>query len=157
MDKDKKDENAKIKEISSVNPIADFNRMLSDRKEDLVQSAIEQMEKLIRRLIVTSMNGDLYEKALECLQSMREGCVREDEAESFNQLARQLKKTYISFFHCMQRANCSLITRHESALSSIVEQEEANEFIQTMPKMLGQQQQMQVDDLAVDDKFRDIQ
>lgn len=41
MDKDKKDENDKIKEISSVNPIADFNRMLSDRKEDLVQTAIE--------------------------------------------------------------------------------------------------------------------
>jgi ATP-dependent DNA helicase 2 subunit 2 len=129
MDKDKKDENDKVKEISSVNPIADFNRMLSDRKEDLVQTAIEQMEKLIRRLIVTSMNGDLFEKALECLQSMREGCIREDEAESFNSLARHLKKTQVSFFQCMQKANCSLITKHESQLSSIVEQQEANEFI----------------------------
>jgi hypothetical protein len=41
--------------------------MITDRKEDLVKPAIEQMDKMIKRLIESSMNGDLYDKALQCL------------------------------------------------------------------------------------------
>ena len=58
--------------------------MITDRKQDLVAPAIEQMEKMIRRLIASSMNGDLFDKAMDCMLAMREGCVDEDEAESFN-------------------------------------------------------------------------
>lgn len=66
LDKEGKPDDS-IKEIGSVNPIADFNRMITDRKEDLVQLALEQMEKMIRRFIDHSMSGDLFDKALECL------------------------------------------------------------------------------------------
>ena len=62
--------------------------MITDRKEDLVQPAIEQMEKMIKRFIESSMGGDLFDKALQCLQALREGCAKEDEAESFNTLAK---------------------------------------------------------------------
>lgn len=63
MDKDSKPDDH-IKEIGSVNPIADFNKMITDRKEDLVQPAIDQMEKMIKRLIESSMGGDLFDKAM---------------------------------------------------------------------------------------------
>ena len=36
-----------VKEISSVNPIADFNTMINDRKVDRVGEAISQMQKII--------------------------------------------------------------------------------------------------------------
>ena len=78
------------------------------------------MEKMIKRFIDSSMNGDLYDKALECLIAMREGCVKEDEAESFNTLAQVLKRNP-DFFVKMQQAKCSLITKIESALSSNVD------------------------------------
>jgi hypothetical protein len=41
--------------------------MITDRKEDLVQLALGQMEKMIKRFIDHSMSGDLFDKALECL------------------------------------------------------------------------------------------
>lgn len=85
------------------------------------------------------MNGDLFEKALECLKALRKGCIDEDEAESFNNLARSLKRNYVGFFSLMQKANISLITKFESELSSIVTQEEANDFISSLPKMLNGQ------------------
>lgn len=126
-----------INEIGSINPIADFNKMITDRKEDLVQPAIDQMEKMIKRFIESSMGGDLYDKAIQCLQAMREGCSKEDEAESFNTLAKGLKNKHPDFFTRMQQEKCSLITKHESELSSKVEQTEANEFIESAPKMIN--------------------
>lgn len=67
---------------------------------------------------------------------MREGSVKEDEAESFNNLAKQLK-TNPDFFKRMQESKCGLITKHESKLSSHVEQSEANDFLTQAPTMLN--------------------
>jgi hypothetical protein len=41
IDKDDKPPEADIKEITSINPIADFKKMITDRKNDLVKSALE--------------------------------------------------------------------------------------------------------------------
>ena len=64
-----------VKEISSVRPIEDFNKMVSDRKVDRVGTAISQMQTLIERMVKNSLKGDLYPKALECLGRLRETCV----------------------------------------------------------------------------------
>lgn len=94
------------------------------------------MGKMIKRFIDSSMNGDLFDKALQCLVAMREGCIKEDVAEEFNVLAKQLKRNP-EFFKKMQEAKCGLITKHESNLSSNVDQKEANEFITQAPKMVN--------------------
>ena len=135
LDKEEKPDGSK-KEIGSINPIADFKRMITDRKQDLVGAALDQMEKMIKRLIDSSMNGDLFDKAFDCLKTMREGCVEEDEAESFNTLAKQLKNRYPDFFKKMQQQQCSLITKSESHLSSKLEQSEANDFLTQAPRMI---------------------
>jgi hypothetical protein len=44
-----------VKEISSVNPIADFNAMVKDRKVDRVGEAISQMQKIIERFVSGSI------------------------------------------------------------------------------------------------------
>jgi len=57
-----------VKEISSVNPIEDFNKMISDRKVDRVGEAISQLQNMIERFVKNSLKGDLYNKAIECLK-----------------------------------------------------------------------------------------
>lgn len=52
--------------------------------------------------------------------ALREVCVIDDEAVPFNNLAKELKKNS-DFFALMKAANCSLITKDESKLSSTVE------------------------------------
>ena len=44
-----------VKEISSVNPIDDFNKMISDRKVDRVGEALNQMQSLIERFVKNSL------------------------------------------------------------------------------------------------------
>ena len=129
----KQEDDGDVKEISSINPIADFNKMIKDRKVDRVGEAISQMQKMIDRQVITSLKGDQFPKALECLKELRKACVEEDEAPSFNRFAEQLKKRHGkgdgNFFHRMVAGQITLITKHESKLSSAVEQAEANDFL----------------------------
>ena len=65
------DEDKAKKEVSSVNPIGDFKAMINDRNVDRVGDAINQMQKMIERFISTSLKGDLFAKAIECLKELR--------------------------------------------------------------------------------------
>jgi len=123
-----------IKQIGSVNPIEDFKKMISDRKHDRVNSAIRQMREIIDRYIRGSINGDIYDKALECLLVLRESCVAEDEAPLFNKFMEQIKGKYSAghhreFFVLLAAKKITLITFMESELSSIVTPEEAEHFL----------------------------
>eukprot|EP00347_Sterkiella_histriomuscorum_P006817 403351317 len=84
-----KDNDGAVKEIGSVNPIEDFKKMVTDRKVDRVGTAIDQMKDMITKLVNNSLNGDLYHKAIECLASLREACITEDEAQEFNLFMEQ--------------------------------------------------------------------
>lgn len=94
-----KDDKDIIKKIGSVNPIEDFNKMISDRKVDRVQDALSQMRTIVERYVRCSLNGDLYMKALECLRTIREACVKEDEAPTFNQFMAALKDKFAQGAH----------------------------------------------------------
>ena len=90
--KDEKDDG--IKAVGSVDPIGDFKAMISDRKTDRVNSAMKQMRDIIDKYIKNAMNGDLYDKALECLLALRKACISEDEAPFFNKFMVILKEKY---------------------------------------------------------------
>lgn len=81
-----------VKEIGSVNPVSDFNKMINDRNVDRVGDAVEQMQNMIKRQINASINSDLFDKAMECLLCLRDGCANEDEAESFNEFLHEIAK-----------------------------------------------------------------
>lgn len=83
-----------IKAIGSVDPIGDFKAMVSDRKTDRVSSALRQMRDIIDSFIKSSMQGDIHDKALECLLALREACINEDEAVFFNKFMHVLKEKY---------------------------------------------------------------
>ena len=129
-----------VKEISSVNPIGDFEKMTGDRKVDRLDEALPQMMNMIERFVKNSLKGDLYGKAIECIASMRKVCVRDDEAGKYNDFMRRVKRVFSrgsnkEFFTMLQQAALdgalvSLITQKESAISSNVTQEEAAKFLQ---------------------------
>ena len=119
-----------VKNVGSVNPVGDFKKMISDRKTDRVASAMRQIQTVIERYIRSSLNGDLYEKAWECLQQLRAAGISEDEAPTFNKFMEKIKDNYASgphagFFKMIVDNKFSLITKAESEISSIVTKSEA--------------------------------
>lgn len=132
---DKDDEDGKVKDIGSVNPIADFLNIIKDRKVDRVNEGITLMQKMIEKFINASLKGDLFEKAIECVKELRNACVTEDEAPNFNRFAYRIRNQYnkgdqqSNFFLRLVKERITLITKDESRLSSLVDQFEANEFL----------------------------
>ena len=152
--KDGKDEpDDSIKQIGSVNPIEDFKKMINDRKIDRVQDALRQMQSIIERYVRCSLNGDLYEKAFDCLKSMRQACISEDEAPIFNKFMDKVKDLFSigphqDFFGMMVRSKFSLITNVDSEISSAVTEEEAREFLKVntdKPKAVKQKKVVEED------------
>jgi ATP-dependent DNA helicase 2 subunit 2 len=90
----KGEEDDSIKQIGSVNPISDFKQMVNDRKVDRVNDALSQMQSIIERYIRCSLNGDLYDKAMDCLKQVRASCIAEDEAPNFNRFMQKIKDKY---------------------------------------------------------------
>lgn len=86
------DEEETTRNISPVNPIEDFKKMMTDRTIDLVEDAIRQMSAMIKRFINDSLKGNFYDKALECLKALRKGCIDEDESDSFNEFLHDIRE-----------------------------------------------------------------
>eukprot|EP00828_Plagiopyla_frontata_P035002 TRINITY_DN4569_c0_g1_i2.p1 TRINITY_DN4569_c0_g1~~TRINITY_DN4569_c0_g1_i2.p1 ORF type:complete len:303 (-),score=81.79 TRINITY_DN4569_c0_g1_i2:145-1053(-) len=129
------DQEDQVKDISEMNPIEDFQTMISNKKEDLVETAVEQMSNLIRKLIINSLNGNFYPKAFSCLQALRKGCITEDEAVSFNDFLFDIRQDFAvgkheQFWKIIVENNVTLITNSESIESGITT-EEAKEFLST--------------------------
>lgn len=80
-----------VKEIGTVDPLGDFNKMIKNRERDLVKDGLRQIQSVIERFIRSSLNGDLYDKALETLKAFREAGVSEDEAPTFNKFLEKIK------------------------------------------------------------------
>ena len=158
-----KDEN-EVKEISSVDPIGDFEKMTGDRKVDRLDEALPQMMNMIERFVKNSLKGDLYGKAIDCIAAMRKVCVRDDEAGKYNDFMRRIKRvfsrgSYRDFFVLLQSAAkdgvpVSLITQKESSISSNVTQDEAAKFLanddEPEPKAAGGPKKPADDDLMDD-------
>ena len=68
--------------------------MITNKREDLVVSAIGQMDVIIQRLVDESVNGSHFNKAVDCLIAMRDGCLVEEEIEIFNEILIGLKNKY---------------------------------------------------------------
>ena len=87
---------------------------------------------MIERFVKNSLKGDLFSKAIDCLKALREACVKEDEAQSFNIFMKRLKDLFQrgnnkEFFELVVKNKISLITKKESAISSNVTEEEAKQ------------------------------
>jgi len=120
-------------DVGSINPVADFRHMLARRDVDLVDKAIEQMQERIVAFVNESIGAQLYPKAIECLEAMRNGCVQEEESAKFNQFLHHLRALYAQkrrhdFWTLVCDAKLALISTEE-ANDSVVTAEEAKQFV----------------------------
>ena len=102
--------------------------MLQNKKEDLVNHAIQEMQELIYTLVETSIRGSFFDKALKCLKALRRGCTSEFEkleAPKFNKFLYSLKDRFLkskdnrTFWKLIIEQGISLITNAESRESLI--------------------------------------
>ena len=122
----------KVEKISSMNPVGDFNKMITDREEDRVDDALTQMRLIILEFIRHSTQGDMYEKALDCLKAMRKACIANDEADNFNNFLKELKERFSigihkDYYESVRNNRIGLITNEESFKSKVTN-EEAEDF-----------------------------
>lgn len=102
--------------------------MLSRRDVDLVEKAIDGMKKKILQLVNDSLLNQYYPKAIECLNALRDGCIQEEESETFNNFLRDLRKYFKGkrkndFWNLIVSKKISLIHYEESDDSSVSPQE----------------------------------
>ncbi|CAD8182140.1 unnamed protein product [Paramecium octaurelia] len=119
-----------IQEIGSVDPISDFKKMITEKRVDLVDSALQQIQKVINSLVDQSVKGSFFPKALECLKEMRKACISEDEAPVFNKFLFVLKDKYNQqlFWAQIVQQGITLISNIENQKSSVTA-EEAQDFL----------------------------
>jgi ATP-dependent DNA helicase 2 subunit 2 len=126
------------KEISTTRPIEDFKEMINYKYEDLTVKAINQMKDMIVKFILESFKGSYYIKALDCLKTLREACVDEDEVDIFNDYMKELKHTFpkeklLDFWKLIYDNRVSLISDSENKKSNVSESE-SKEWLETINK-----------------------
>lgn len=68
----------KFEKIGDINPVKDFEEMMSRRDNPRwISKAIQDMKNKTFDLVENSCEGDTYDKALECLVALRRGCILE--------------------------------------------------------------------------------
>eukprot|EP00761_Pharyngomonas_kirbyi_P002763 gb/GECH01002767.1/.p1 GENE.gb/GECH01002767.1/~~gb/GECH01002767.1/.p1 ORF type:complete len:765 (+),score=233.25 gb/GECH01002767.1/:1-2295(+) len=118
--------------VGTVNPIKDFDEMFNRRDQDLVDTAIEEMQSIINKLVQDSIGDQYYDKALRCLIALRKGCEKEDEGDQFNKFLRSIKQRYSTgkrreFWNRIKSEGISLITEGEDTQAST---QEAKQFLE---------------------------
>ena len=126
-----------VESVGNLTPVEDFKAMLSRRDMDLVDKAISEIQTQILRLINDSYKNSHYEKAIECLDALRAGCLKEQESEQFNQFLELIKATYKDkqrhdFWETVQRKALNLISAAESDDSNIT-LEQVRDFYASAP------------------------
>lgn len=103
-----------VEKVGDVNPVKDFEEMMSRRDNPKwISKAIQGMKNKIFDLVENSCEGDTFHKALQCLVALRKGCILEQEPKQFNDFLCHLSK------FCQEkdlRSFCLYLTSHEFTL-----------------------------------------
>jgi ATP-dependent DNA helicase 2 subunit 2 len=150
---------SKTKSVGTKDPIKDFKEMFQRKDVDLVDKAIDEMGKVVFKLIQDSIEDQYYEKSLNCIKELRKGCIDEEEIEKFNEFIRKVKTTYSGgrkndFWELIQKEKISLITHSESGGSEVTDKESE--------KFLNEKEEVQesIDEEPIveeDDLFGDLE
>ena len=82
---------ATLRTIGTVTPIEDFKTLIEQGTLSLT-NIYQQMGTLILELIHNSHGDALFDKAFQCLQSLRDSCIQKLEPKTFNDLEVLIKK-----------------------------------------------------------------
>ncbi|KAL2553001.1 ATP-dependent DNA helicase 2 subunit KU80 [Forsythia ovata] len=130
----------KVEKIGDLNPVQDFEAMMSRRDStEWVNKAIQDMKNKIFDIVENSFEGDTYHKALECLVALRKGCILEQEPKQFNDFLRRLvkfcqEKDLKSFCEYLSSHEITLISKKEAPDSEISEDDARSFIVKREPK-----------------------
>lgn len=116
----------KVEKIGHSTPLQDFEKMMARRDgSKWVEKAIQEMKDHIYFLLEDSYRGDNYQKAIECLIALRNGCIQEQEPKKFNEFIHYLheKQKMLNiqeFFDLISSKNITLITKDEAPDSDVI-------------------------------------
>lgn len=82
---------ATIRTIGTITPVEDF-KILIEQGSPAFADVCKQMCTLILELINNSRGESLFEKAIQCLQCLRDICIQKLEPKTFNDLQNLIKK-----------------------------------------------------------------
>lgn len=126
------------KKISADNAVPEFKQLLATTQDaDGIEDAARQMTKVIESQIRHSLVDSNYGRAVEALRVMREELTAYEEAHTYNDVVRGLKKKLLSdgldgdrqeMWWLVRRYRLGLITHKESEVSTVTD-EEAKTFL----------------------------
>jgi len=82
---------AAIKTVGTITPVEDF-KILIEQGSSSFTDVCKQMSTLILELINNSHGDNLFDKALQCIECLREICIQKLEPKIFNDLINLIKK-----------------------------------------------------------------
>lgn len=123
----------KVEEIGRLTPIQDFETLMNRRDSpEWISKAIKGMQNRVFDLVEDSFEGDNYVKALECLRSLRKGCILEQEPKQFNdflgRLCNYCRTNHLDSFNEFLLAEGVMLITKTEAIDSEVTEEEARSF-----------------------------
>lgn len=129
-----------VEDIGDLNPVQDFEVMMSRRDDpEWVSKAIQLMKNKVLALVENFGEKDNSQKALECLSALRKGCILEQEPKQFNDFLQHLyklcqEKGLKSICESLTTHNVTLISKKEAADSEFTDDQATNFIIKTEPK-----------------------
>lgn len=127
--------------ISEVRPIHDFREMMDDRKTDLIDRAIHEMKRVVKKILDNFLPGDTNAKPTECLHELRKACIEHDEYQAFNDFLRELRLNcpagsvnFKAFWQKNVNERLSLIGNASCKLSDVTE-DESEVFLNEIEKL----------------------
>ncbi|XP_059149965.1 X-ray repair cross-complementing protein 5-like [Physella acuta] len=148
---------ANITEVGTVMPIEDFKALIGRRDDDLFDEACQQMQRRIEEIVMQSFGQQTYSKAMDCLKTLREECIKKLEPGVYNAFVKNFKNTLIArskkdFWEHIVKAKQGLIPKSECEESRVT-QEEADQFVaeDVKPEQTSTKQEEETtDDLLMD-------
>ncbi|XP_071110687.1 X-ray repair cross-complementing protein 5-like [Haliotis cracherodii] len=125
---------AKVTQVGTVTPTADFQALISRKDEDMFEEACKQMQKRVEQIVTDSFGTQFYGKAMECLKALRQECIKKQEAKVYNDFMTKYKDKLIGkgkrdFWDQIVQDKQALITKMECEDGG-VSKEEANKFVE---------------------------
>ena len=120
--------------IGSANPLSDFTHLITKSQSQghhLISRAINELGVLIQRFVEEPY---LHQKAITCIQGMRQLSIQYKFANEFNNYLIGLKKHHLnSTWKLLVSSEITLVSNDESS-SVTVSNEMRSEFLKEMPK-----------------------
>ncbi|CAF1177015.1 unnamed protein product [Rotaria sordida] len=116
---------AAMRNVGTLTPVEDF-KFLIEQSSPSFAEVCKQMCNIILELVHNSHGDALFEKALQCLQCLREICINKLEPKIFNDLELLLKKQASTidgrkdFWQKLIDEKLSLITSEECVESNVI-------------------------------------